>query len=152
MCLSSCPPSSCLPSFQSSRLSRACFHLLLCCEHVTTTSLETFFGAQTELPGSPRARAQIHIVLIKSCCFRPQCKLWLSANHRPAIRDTSHAMWRRVRLIPFAVTIPPEERVKDLAEQLQAEADGILSWMVSGAVEWKRFGLGDPESVTEATA
>ena len=38
--------------------------------------------------------------------FRPQFKLWLAANHKPVIRGTDHAIWRRIRLIPFTVTIP----------------------------------------------
>jgi putative DNA primase/helicase len=30
--------------------------------------------------------------------FRPQFKLWLAANHKPVIRGTDYAMWRRIPL------------------------------------------------------
>jgi putative DNA primase/helicase len=84
--------------------------------------------------------------------FRPECKIVLSSNHRPRIGDNSHAMWRRVKLIPFNVTIALHERVADLAERLVAEeAAGILAWMVEGCLEWQRVGLGEPHGVVEAT-
>ena len=38
--------------------------------------------------------------------FVPVFSPWLRTNHRPAIRDQSEAAWRRVRLVPFTVTIP----------------------------------------------
>src|SRR5207249_10580131 len=42
--------------------------------------------------------------------FTPNFKLIIVTNHRPTIRGTDNAIWRRVRLVPFTVTIPPEER------------------------------------------
>jgi putative DNA primase/helicase len=84
--------------------------------------------------------------------FRPEFKLWLATNHRPVIRDTSHAMWRRVRLIPFEVTIPEPERDRDIKDKLLAEAEGILSWAIDGAAAYMEGGLQDPESVLAATA
>ena len=44
--------------------------------------------------------------------FLPVAKLWLIANHRPAVDGSDFAMWRRIRLVPFDVTIPEEERNK----------------------------------------
>ena len=38
--------------------------------------------------------------------FRPTHKLWIAANHKPVIRGTDRGIWRRVRLVPFVVTIP----------------------------------------------
>lgn len=84
--------------------------------------------------------------------FRPTFKLWLSVNHRPRVADTSHAFWRRVRLIPFLETFTPETADQKLEEKLRAEARGILAWAVRGALEWQRRGLAPPESVTTATA
>ena len=33
--------------------------------------------------------------------FKPAFKLWLATTHRPSIRGTDDAIWRRIRLIPF---------------------------------------------------
>jgi putative DNA primase/helicase len=83
--------------------------------------------------------------------FRPTHTLWLRANDKPAVRDASLAFWRRIKLIPFAVRITREEQIKDLGEQLKAEASGILNWAVAGALEWRRRGLAAPEIVMNAT-
>ena len=42
--------------------------------------------------------------------FTPQFKLLIAGNHRPQLRTVDEAMRRRLHLIPFAVTIPPEDR------------------------------------------
>lgn len=84
--------------------------------------------------------------------FRPTHKLYLAANHKPEIRGTDHAMWRRIRLIPYTVTIPDDEQDKQLPDKLLAEAAGILAWLVQGCLEWQRDGLVPPESVKNATS
>ena len=83
--------------------------------------------------------------------FTPALKLWLALNHKPSVRGTDEGFWRRIRLIPFTVTIPPEERDPTLRGRLQNELDGILAWAVRGAFEWYHVGLLDPEVVREAT-
>jgi putative DNA primase/helicase len=83
--------------------------------------------------------------------FRPQFKLWLATNHKPNISGTDYAIWRRIRLIPFMVTIPGPERDLHLVEKLRNELSGILSWSVRGCLEWQRQGLGTPDEVLQAT-
>ncbi|MGH6690151.1 MAG: DNA primase family protein [Vicinamibacterales bacterium] len=83
--------------------------------------------------------------------FAPTFKLVLATNHRPVIRGTDHAIWRRIRLLPFAVTIPPEEQDRQLPDKLRAELPGILRWAVEGCLAWQRDGLGLPEAVRDAT-
>lgn len=83
--------------------------------------------------------------------FRPDFKVWLAANHKPSVRGTDHGIWRRIRLVPFAVTIPPEQRDKRLPDQLRAELPGILAWAVRGCVAWQQQGLGEPPEVMAAT-
>src|SRR5262249_43236676 len=61
-------------------------------------------------------------------------------------------VWRRIKLVPFAVTIPDDEKDPDLPEKLQAEYPGILAWAVHGCLEWQQHGLGEPEEVRQATA
>jgi putative DNA primase/helicase len=83
--------------------------------------------------------------------FKPTFKLWLGTNHKPQIRGTDWVIWRRIRLIPFDVVIPPEEQDKKLLLKLRAELSGILAWAVEGCLEWQRGSLGEPEEVKSAT-
>jgi putative DNA primase/helicase len=83
--------------------------------------------------------------------FEPTWKALWAVNHRPIIRGTDLGIWRRMRLIPFEVTIPDEEKDKDLPAKLAAERDAILSWMIAGCMEWQAGGLAPPERVLLAT-
>ena len=83
--------------------------------------------------------------------FVPQFKIWLGMNHKPVIRETNNAMWRRVRLVPFTVQIPDEEQDKSLPDLLKTELPGILTWAVQGCLDWQRNGLGVPAEVRDAT-
>ena len=83
--------------------------------------------------------------------FKPTHKLWLSTNHKPEIRGTDSAIWRRIRLVPWAVSIPPAEQDKKLPAKLRAESAGVLAWCVEGCVEWGRTGLQAPDEVRKAT-
>lgn len=84
--------------------------------------------------------------------FIPTFKIWLACNHKPVIRGTDFAIWRRIKLIPFTVTIPKEEQDKKLGEKLRAEAAGILAWAVKGCMMWREEGLNDTAEIAEATA
>jgi putative DNA primase/helicase len=66
--------------------------------------------------------------------FFPQFKLFVAGNHKPAIRNIDEAMKRRLHLIPFTITVPPERRDKHLQQKLLAERDGILAWAVQGCL------------------
>jgi putative DNA primase/helicase len=83
--------------------------------------------------------------------FRPVCKLWMATNHKPVVRGTDLAIWRRLRLVPFTVTIPESERDHHLLEKLRGELPGILAWAVEGCLAWQREGLNPPEAVLLAT-
>ncbi len=84
--------------------------------------------------------------------FWPTHKIWMCANHKPIVRGNDYGIWRRIKLIPFVVTIPPKRQDKDLPAKLLAERSGILRWCVDGCVTWRRYGLAEPHSVTKATA
>ncbi len=84
--------------------------------------------------------------------FRPSHKLWVCANQKPKMRDGGLATWRRVRLIPFSVTVPAERRDKALGSKLLGEMPGILRWAVQGCLEWQAEGLEAPAEVLDATA
>ena len=84
--------------------------------------------------------------------FKPRLKLWLAVNHKPQIKGADDGIWRRVLLIPFEVTIPPEERDKQLPAKLQAELPGILRWALEGLKQWRQIGLSPPDRVRVASA
>jgi putative DNA primase/helicase len=82
--------------------------------------------------------------------FNESHKLWIDCNHIPEVRGSDQAIWNRLHLIPFDVTIPAEEIDRDLLAKLRAEAEGILAWAVAGAVQWYHHGLSKPEAVDSA--
>lgn len=84
--------------------------------------------------------------------FTPTHKIWLSANHKPAVTGTDDAIWRRLRVIPFEVKISEEQKDKTLPARLKAEMPGILAWAVEGCMRWQREGLGLPMKVEERVA
>lgn len=84
--------------------------------------------------------------------FQPTHKLWISGNHKPCVRGVDLGIWRRIRLVPFAVTIPKEERDLDLADKLRGELPGILNWALAGCLLWQREGLQTPQCVAKATS
>jgi putative DNA primase/helicase len=83
--------------------------------------------------------------------YRPQFKLDISGNHKPSLRSVDEAIRRRFNLIPFTVTIPPEERDLELGAKLEAELPGILAWAIQGCLIWQAEGLNPPLAVSEAT-
>jgi putative DNA primase/helicase len=70
--------------------------------------------------------------------YVPQFKLMISGNHKPGLRSVDEAIKSRVNIIPFAVTIPPEERDMELGNKLVTEYPGILAWMIQGCLDGKR--------------
>jgi putative DNA primase/helicase len=84
--------------------------------------------------------------------FSPQFKVVLATNHKPSIRGTDQAIWRRIRLVPYTVTIPDEEQDKNLAAKLRDELSGILNWAIEGCLAWQRDGLDPSPDVIAATA
>jgi putative DNA primase/helicase len=84
--------------------------------------------------------------------YTPQFKLIIAGNHKPGLKSVDEAIRRRFNLIPFTVTIPPDERDEALPEKLKAELPGIMQWMIDGCVDWQERGLAPPEVVTNATA
>jgi putative DNA primase/helicase len=98
--------------------------------------------------------------------FSPTHKLILVTNHKPNVRGTEHAVWRRLRLVPFGVqylhpaapenagkVIPPDRVIdRHLAEKLKAEREGTLAWLVRGCLASQADGLSSPAVVQQATA
>lgn len=84
--------------------------------------------------------------------FEPMGKLWLSLNFDPEIAHDNHAMWRRLRVVPFLRSFTGKDRDNDLEVKLAAELPGILNWLIEGARMYSRNGLGNCAKVHDATA
>jgi len=82
--------------------------------------------------------------------FRPTHRIVIRGNHKPAINGTDEGIWRRLRLVPFTVTIPEDERDHQLLSKLEAELPGILNWALQGCREWQADGLKPPPIIADA--
>lgn len=76
----------------------------------------------------------------------------LQTNHKPRVTGNDEGIWRRVKLIPFTVTIPPEKRDPELLQKLLPELPGILAWAVAGFRMYQARGFKEPNAVRAATA
>ncbi|MRT95428.1 phage/plasmid primase, P4 family [Xylella fastidiosa] len=93
--------------------------------------------------------------------FQPTHKLQLLTNHKPVIKGQDSGIWRRIMLIPFKASFDAAEgeptrsyrylRDMGIAEKLAAEREGVLAWLVAGAVEWYKNGLNPPDIVLDAS-
>ena len=84
--------------------------------------------------------------------FEPSHTPLLITNHLPKVSGDDPAIWRRLRVIPFAVEIPPAEREKSLDERLQIDADVVLAWAIAGWRDYQTKGdLAEPAAVVVAT-
>ncbi len=83
--------------------------------------------------------------------FHSVSKLWWAMNDLPAIKDTSNAIWRRLRLLPFNRTFTEAERDVQLVDKLIAELPGILVWALEGLQRLRARGrFAEPAATVEA--
>jgi putative DNA primase/helicase len=93
--------------------------------------------------------------------FKITHKLWLMTNNRPDLDHIDAAVRGRLHLIPFDQrwNRPGEfdrdpmlpDGDKTLGAQLAAEAQGILAWLVRGALLYQTEGLDPPPEVVALT-
>lgn len=84
--------------------------------------------------------------------WTPSHTLLYVTNHLPSVRADDPAVWRRVRVIPFDVVVPPEDRDVNLPARLELEADAVLTWAIEGYEDYAdNGGMREPPSVLRAT-
>lgn len=84
--------------------------------------------------------------------YRPTFKLHLMTNHKPRIVGQDHGVWRRLILVPYGQVFSGAQRDASLDDKLAGEAQGVLSWLVRGALEWQAMGALKPSrAVLEAS-
>jgi putative DNA primase/helicase len=84
--------------------------------------------------------------------FAPTHQIILQTNHRPKVNGTDEGIWRRLRLVPWLVTVPPEKRDPYLPGKLRRELPGILAWCYEGFSRQWAQGFNSPAAVSAATA
>ncbi len=93
----------------------------------------------------------------KDYSFDPSHLLVLLTNNKPHADARDRSFWSRLCPILFNMRFVdrptrPNERQKDmqLGKALEAEASGILAWLVRGCLAWQQHGLLVPASVVRA--
>lgn len=72
--------------------------------------------------------------------FRARAKLWWAMNDKPLIKDTSNAIWRRLKLVEFRREFTETEKDPFLVNKLRVELPGILNWALAGLRELRAAG------------
>jgi putative DNA primase/helicase len=98
------------------------------------------------------SRDQINakVVYQSACAFTPSHKLWIRGNHKPKFNIHDDGMLRRICLIPFAYTIPKDERKSRFEDELLKEKKGILNWIIQGWNLYKQEGMNDLPATMQA--
>jgi P4 family phage/plasmid primase-like protien len=84
--------------------------------------------------------------------FLPEFKMTISGNNKPAIKDTSDGIWRRMQLVPWAIKIADADVDRRLGDKLQDEGSGIFARLIEGLLDWSVNGLIEPDAVRMATS
>lgn len=88
----------------------------------------------------------------KPVTFPPSHTSLMVTNYLPKVAGDDPAAWRRIRVVPFDVTIPEAERDGRLGAQLELDADAILTWAIAGWTDYQQRGMDAPDAVQAATA
>jgi len=85
--------------------------------------------------------------------FIPTHTLWITGNYRPRITGTDEGIWRRLRVIPFEISISEDQRrpMSEIIDDFNEEMSGILAWAIDGAIQWYKHGLPASNTVEKAT-
>ena len=81
--------------------------------------------------------------------FKPEFKIWFATNHKPVITGSDSAIWRRIKLIPFLVTIKDEEEIaqETLYSNFEQEKEGIFNWIYEGFIKWYNEGFNECKEI-----
>ncbi|MBX3053436.1 MAG: bifunctional DNA primase/polymerase [Caldilineaceae bacterium] len=77
-------------------------------------------------------RIQVRQIYEAPLEFHPVAKVFWAVNNLPVIKDTSSAIWRRLKPIPFFRSFADDEKDIHLIEKLRTELPGILNWAIAG--------------------
>jgi putative DNA primase/helicase len=89
--------------------------------------IKAMTGGDSLVARTPYAKSSIEFV--------PAFNPILATNHKPVIRGTDYAIWRRMVLVPFEQSFKGKARDAHLLDKLVAEREGIQRWAVQGAAQ-----------------
>jgi putative DNA primase/helicase len=132
------------------------------------TDLAQFMGVRFALTSEPGSSATWNDSRIKSLTgdtvisarfmrgdfftFPRTHKTVVIGNHMPRLAEVTHAIRRRIQMVPFRAVFEPQPGI-GMRERLKAEAGGaIMAWVVEGARQWHSQGTSPPPAVRELTA
>jgi putative DNA primase/helicase len=85
--------------------------------------------------------------------FLPRAKAHWSGNDKPTMDGSDYAIFRRLLLMHWSVTVPEHRRrdIELVVGDFIEEAPGILNWMIAGALDYLANGLFVAEAVAADT-
>ncbi|MCK1583245.1 hypothetical protein IVB03_27705 [Bradyrhizobium sp. 168] len=86
--------------------------------------------------------------------FKPTAKPHMSGNGEPKFDGSDGGMKRRLAIVEWSVTLPPEKHrdFEDVVTEIVAEGSGILNWLIAGALDFLNNGFILSEDVLQTTA
>lgn len=86
--------------------------------------------------------------------FKPTAKPHMSGNGEPKFDGSDGGMKRRLAIVEWSVTLPPERHrdFEDVVSEIVAEGSGILNWLIAGALDFLNNGFILSEDVLQTTA
>lgn len=131
------------------------------------TEVAQFMGVRFALTSEPSASATWNDSRVKSLTgdaklaarymrgdffeFSRTHKTIVIGNHMPRLNEVTHAIRRRVQMVPFRAVFAPTPGT-GMRERIKAEALGaVLAWIVEGARLWAAKGTSPPPCVRELT-
>lgn len=89
----------------------------------------------------------------RSFQFIPTHHAWLMTNNLLSVPDSSKGAWRRMALLPFERVVPDDQLDPELEGTLLNEGEGILAWVIAGAMAYHALGhrVDDCTVVAKAT-
>lgn len=85
--------------------------------------------------------------------FTPTWTVVMPTNHKPIIKGGDHGIWRRLMMVPFTRNYDKDPNVKKdtgRTEKLASELQGVLAWLVRGALEYQEQGINEPRKTKDA--
>lgn len=108
-------------------------------------SIKSMTGDEEMTARGPYAKASVD--------FPATFTVFMPTNHKPIVKGNDDGIWRRLVLLPFTRNFEKDANVvRDVhrAEKLAAELDGVLAWIIEGALAYQAGGLALPEEVKAA--